>query len=248
MDLNLTNRNVAITGGSRGIGKAIAEAFAAEKANISICARNKKDINNTIAGLEKFGKRYSGHTVDINNRKDVEKWLNATASELGGIDILILNAGALNPLWEPSLNVDVWGTINTVKAALPYLQRSSAGAITYIGSKAASVGIPGAEAYCAVKAAMTSYMKSLSQYLTKEGIRINTVSPGDTYFEGGYWDRIKKEDPEEFTRAVNSNGFKRMAKPEEIADCVVFISSPRASYISGANLLVDGASLKHVSL
>ncbi len=248
MDLKLTGSHVAITGGSRGIGKAIAESFAAEGANVSICARNKKDIEKALSDLRKFGKKYTGHTVDIQNRKQIERWMRDAASESGSIDVLILNASALSPYWEAAVNVDLWGTIHTIQAALPYLRKSSIAAIVYIGSVGASVAVPGAAPYCSVKAAMANYMKSLSHTLAPEGIRVNIVSPGNTYFEGGYWDNAKKERPEEFRSIESGSDLKRMAKPEEIADCVVFISSPKASYVTGSNLLVDGGSTRHVVL
>ncbi len=248
MDLNLTNSNVAITGGSRGIGKAIAECFAAEGGNVSICARNKKDVEQTVSGLNKYGRKYTGYTVDIQNKQQVEKWIQNTAADMGGINILILNASALSTSWNDAVNVDLWGTVNTVEAALPYLRKSQSAAIIYIGSIAASVAVPGAAPYCSVKAAMANYMKSLSKALAPDKIRVNTVSPGNTYFEGGYWDNEKKARPEQFKHAEADTDLKRMATPEEIANCVVFLSSTRASYVVGANLLVDGGTTKHVAL
>lgn len=248
MDLQLKGKNVLITGGSRGIGNSIAHCFASEGANISICARNRNEIDVTLASLKKYGNKYTGYTADIQNRSEIEKWVKSSAMELNGIDIVILNAGALSASWDACIKTDLLGAINIVESVVPHLQKSSSAAITYISSKAASIGIPGAKAYCSIKAAIVNYMKSLSLELTPKGIRVNTVSPGDTYFKGGYWDKIKNENPGEYKRIESLNGFKRMARPEEIADCVVFISSPRASYISGANLLVDGASTPHVTL
>lgn len=248
MDLKLDNRNVIITGGTKGIGRAIAECFAAEGANVSVCARNNAGIETALTSFKKFGKKYTGQVADVKNKQHVEKWIKETASELGGIDILILNASAMSSSWEDSIQVDLSGALYTVQAALPYLRKSSAASITYISSKAASLGIPGVESYCAIKAAVVSYMKSLSLSLTQQGIRVNTVSPGDTYFEGGYWDKIKKQDPGEYKKVETAIGLGRFARPEEIADAVVFVSSPRASFISGANLLVDGGSVRHVVL
>ncbi len=249
MDLGLSNSNVAITGGSRGIGKAIAEAFAAEGANVSICARNKQDMEQTLSALRKYGKKYTGYTVDIQDKRQVEKWMSNTAADLGGINILILNASALSTAWDVAVNVDLWGTIHTVQAAIPYLRKAqSAAAIVYVGSIAASMPVPEAAPYCAIKAAMANYMKSLSHELAPDKIRVNTVSPGNTYFEGGYWGNEKKERPEQFKLAEAATDLKRMAKPEEIADGVVFISSTRASYVVGSNLLIDGGCTKHVML
>lgn len=248
MDLQLSKKNVMITGGSRGIGNAIAHCFAAEGANISICARNGNEIEMALSSLKKYGNTYKGHAADIQNKHEVEKWVKTSVIELGGIDIVILNASALSTSWDDCIRTDLLGAINTVEAVIPFLRKSTSAAITYISSKAASIGIPGAKAYSSIKAALVNYMKSLSLELTPEGIRVNTVSPGDTYFKGGYWDKIKNENPDEYKRNESARSFKRLARPEEIADCVAFISSPRASYVSGANLLVDGASMTHVVL
>ncbi len=248
MDLKLKGANVLITGGSRGIGKSTALAFASEGANVSICARNKNEIDKTLSELIKFGNKYSGHVADIKNKSEVERWVKIAALELGGIDIVILNASALSASWNDCVAVDLLGTIHTVETVLPYLRKSSCASITYISSKAASVGVPGAKSYASVKAALVNYMKSLSLEITREGIRVNTISPGDTYFKGGFWDNMKNADPQGYRNAVMGNGLGRLATPEEIADCVVFIASPRSSYISGANLLVDGASMQHVVL
>lgn len=248
MDLRLANSQVAITGGSRGIGKAIAVGFAEEGANVSFCARNKNDVEKTLSDLKKFGKKYSGYSVDIQNKRQVEKWMHEAASESGCIDILILNASALSTSWEAAIDVDLRGTIHTVEAALPYLRKSSSATIVYIGSVAASVAVPEAASYCSVKAALVNYMKSLSHALAPERIRVNTVSPGNTYFEGGYWYNEKKVRPEQFKNVEAGSALKRMARPEEIADCVMFISSSRASYVTGSNLLVDGGSTRHVVL
>ena len=248
MDLKLANRNVVITGGSRGIGKAIAVSFAAEGANVSISARNKNDIDKTLAELKKFPNRYIGHAIDIQNRKLTEKWLNATVAELGGIDILILNASALSTIWSTAINVDLMGTIQTMEIALPFLRKSREASVIFVSSVAASTGIPGVEPYGAMKAALVNYMKSLSQALNKENIRVNVVSPGNVYFENGHWDQLKQANPKEYNDLEAACGFKRMASPEEVADCIVFLSSSRASYVSGANLLIDGGGKNHVVL
>ncbi len=248
MDLALQGKNILITGGSRGIGKAIAFCFAEEGANISFCGRNQKDIKETVVELNRFGNKYMGYSADIRNKEEVAQWIAATTSELKGIDIVILNASALSGTWNNCIQTDLLGTLNTLDLVLPYLKSSSCAAITFISSKAASIGIPGAKPYGAVKAALVNYMKSLSLELGPFGIRVNTVSPGDTFFKRGYWETIKNNQPEEYKKAENSNSLKRLAKPEEIADCVAFVSSPRASFVSGANLHIDGSGIQHVIL
>ena len=132
-------------------------------------------------------------------------------------------------------------TRNACEAAIPLLQQSGTGSIVAISSISGSEDYGyGSSAYGTMKAALFFYMKSLARHVAERGIRANIVSPGTTYFDGGFWDRVKVNDPGGFARQVNENPMKRMARPEEIADVVVFLSSARASFVSGANIVVDG--------
>lgn len=135
--------------------------------------------------------------------------------------------------------------MDTTDAALPFLQRSPHGALTYIGSKAGALAAPHSSAYGAAKAAMAHYMKSLALRLLP-GVRVNTVSPGDTLSEGGLWDRVRAQDPGTYEKVLQRNPMQRLATPEEIARVVAFVSSPAASFVAGANWYVDGGSVNHV--
>ena len=143
--------------------------------------------------------------------------------------------------FRQAFEIDLMHTRNACEAAIPFLEASGAGSIVAISSISGSEDYGyGSSAYGTMKAALFFYMKSLARHAAGRGIRANIVSPGTTYFEDGFWDRVKRNDPEGFARNVNENPMKRMARPEEIADVVVFLSSARASFVSGANIVVDG--------
>lgn len=248
MDLGVDGKTAVVIGGTKGIGKAIAECFADEGANVAICGRNKPDLDFAVSALSGKNVTVRGGVVDIAQKATIDRWAAELKNKFASIDFIVINASALSADWEMAIDTDLKGTINSVAAFLPYLTQSKTASITYISSKAASFGLPNFEAYGAAKAAMTHYMKSLSLKLTPIGIRVNTVSPGDTLFEGGVWDKVRLSDPGLFEATKNGNGLKRFCTPKEIADAVVFLSSPRASYVSGSNLLIDGASIAQVKL
>ncbi len=242
MNLNLTNKHIVVTGGTVGIGKAVVRRFLEEGCKVSFCARNQEKIDSYLSDLIEFKGMVSGKSVDATNTEAIDSWFK----EMGSFDILIPNVSALSGDWEASLQVDINATVNTIELAIPYLKKSKIGAITYIGSKAASFATPGFEAYGACKAAAAHYVKSSAIKHINDGIRINTVSPGDTYDENGFWGNIKNAMPEVYEATVNSNPMGRLAKPEEIANVVAFISSPLASFVAGSNYYVDGASTNSI--
>lgn len=243
MDLQLQHRRAVVTGGSSGIGAAIVRAFAAEGCHVHFCGRSASNIARTEAECDHLPATVAGRPLDITDAQACAQWFD----DIGEFDILVPNVSALTGAWDGSLDVDVRATVAVTERALPILARSSAAAITYIGSKAASLAAPHSPAYGAVKAAMAHYMKSLAARHAPR-VRINTVSPGDTFVEGGFWDRVRQEDPAAYARALARNPLGRLASPEEIARVVVFLSSPQASFVSGANWYVDGGSVAHVQI
>jgi 3-oxoacyl-[acyl-carrier protein] reductase len=148
--------------------------------------------------------------------------------------------------WRKSFDVDVMGTVVGIEAALPLLEKSGAGAVVVIGSVAAAEVTGPTRPYNAVKAALVPYVKSLAQNLARKNIRVNTVSPGTIYFKGGIWHQREQQMPDFFKGVLARNPTGRMGTPEEVADAVVFLASARASYITGANLVVDGAITQRV--
>ena len=251
MDLGLEDKCAIVTGGTRGIGRRIVELLVAEGCHVAFCARDKSEVERTINEVGSDGPRLLGGTVDVTNDDQLRQWVSETASAFGGLDIVVANASALVggadvEAWRRGLEVDILGTVRTVEAALPFLEASDDASIVAISSTAAINTSGGVRAYSGVKAALISYMSGLSTNLGAKGIRANTVSPGAIYFEGGVWDVRKREAPEAYEAAIARCPMGRLGTPEEVANAVVFLASPAASYISGTNLIVDGAATTRI--
>jgi 3-oxoacyl-[acyl-carrier protein] reductase len=242
MDLRLNGLNVLVTGGTSGIGAAIVERFAQEGANVAFCSRSPEKVDRMLERLSRYPVEVTGKPLDVTDTDAFIAW----AQTLNGMDIFVPNVSALSSDWDASLATDLKATVRATEALVPKLRTSATPAITYIGSKAGSFGTPHFESYGAVKAAMTHYMKSLARRLAAEGVRVNTVSPGDIFVTDGFWDNMRRNRPEVYQETLNANPLGRLGTPEEIANVVVFLSSPAAGFVSGANLLADGASTLHV--
>lgn len=251
MDLGLKGKRAIVTGGSRGIGRRIVDLLVAEGCAVGFCARNKDEVDDAVSVLSKGIVTVIGGVVDVTDDAACRTWVSDTATALGGLDILIPNASALvggvdEEAWRKGLEVDVLGTVRAVEAAMPFLEDSDDASIVAISSTAAVNTSGGVRAYSGVKAALISYMSGLSTACGGKGIRANTVSPGAIYFEGGVWDVRKRNDPKAYDAAVARNPMKRLGTPEEVANGAVFLASPAASFISGTNLIVDGAATTRV--
>jgi 3-oxoacyl-[acyl-carrier protein] reductase len=251
MDLGLRGKNVLVTGGSKGIGLAVASLFAKEGANVAICARNADEVAKVVTSLAANGVKSWGRSVDVADPVALKGWVEDAAAELGGIDAIVCNVSALAvgnsaETWENSFRVDMMHTVNSVAAAMPHLEQSKSASIVIVSSVSGFEIDFAAGSYGAFKAALIHYAKGLSNQLIGKGIRVNAVSPGNTYFEGGIWHNIERGSPDLFKTAMSLNPTARMGTPEEVASGVVFIASPVASRISGTNLIIDGALTKAV--
>lgn len=249
MDLQLKGKTAVVTGASRGIGRAIAELFAEEGANVAICARHADQVQAAVKGLEAKGVRAFGQAVDIGDAPALKRFIEASANALGGIDVLVSNASALaqgngEDAWKAMFDIDMLGAIRGFEAARPFMEKAAEAngdAAFIITSSVSAAETDNPSSYGAIKAALIHYAKGVARENAPKKIRCNVVSPGTVFFEDGVWGQVKANMPGFFDQMIKRNPTGRMATPEEIAAATVFLASPRSAFTTGINMVVDGA-------
>jgi len=252
LNLELQDKVAIVTGSSRGLGLASARALAAEGCRVTICARGEAALESAAAELRTAspgGERVLTVAADVSTTEGITRVVNRTIETFGGLDILVNNVGLAagativdtsDETWQEAFDQTLFPAIRASRLAVPHMQRRGGGAIIMIAS------IYGRESggrmtYNAVKAAEISLAKSMAQQLAQHNIRVNSVAPGSILFPGGSWHRRQQQDPEGIAEFVRRElPFGRFGRPEEVGAVVAFLSSARASWISGASVPVDG--------
>ncbi len=250
MDLGLRGRKVIINGGARGLGLAALKQFVAEGCDVAFFGRDPAKVEAAKGALAGGGKVF-GEAFDMSlDHQAYRDWLARAAGEIGGCDIFIHNAsssgaGATGD-WQKTFELDMMGAVGGVETLTPELAKSDAACIILMSSTAAVETFVAPQAFNAIKAALITYGSQLAQSLAAQGIRVNTVSPGPIEYPGGNWEMIQGAMPAfyEGTKAQMPTG--RLGMPDEVAKPLVFLASPAASYITGANLIIDGGFTKRV--
>ena len=247
MDLGLKNKRVLITGGTKSIGRAIVDAFLAEGAVVGFCARDAKLVAEREKEWQGKQGRVSGAALDVTDDPALKKWIDSFAAQ-GGIDHFIANVSALgtddSPAgWRKSIEIDIVSTVESVRHVMPHLLKSGRGATcTIIGTVSLNEAGPGpVQPYRSVKAALVPFVKSLSIDMAPKGVRVNMVSPGSILEDGNTWGRQRDANSERYQKTLARNPMGRMGTPQEVAACVAFLAGTPASFVSGANFIVDGA-------
>lgn len=251
MDLGLKGKKVIIGGATRGLSKEAVKLFAGEGCDIGMFSRDGAGLAELASSLPGKGGKYVTREFVLEDRDDYKAMLSGVADELGGCDIFvhtISSSGASGAQdWEESFRIDILGAVDAVEALEPYLEKSSEGSIVMMSSTAAVETFLVPQAFNAIKAALITYASQLSQALASKGIRVNAVSPGPICYPGGNWDGIKALMPElvdgiELQIPLGN----RIGSLEDVAPGIVFLASPAARYVTGANLVIDGGYTKRV--
>jgi 3-oxoacyl-[acyl-carrier protein] reductase len=250
VDLGLIGKSAVVTGASRGIGAAIAFGLAAEGVRVAIVARGEDGVNETAARIQATGAEVLPIVADLTEVDAADRVIGTVEQEFGSLDILINNLGGGrsgddDDAWNYTLDINLGAAVRCCRAAIPGMKARGSGVITIVSSISGSMVGGQPASYNVAKAAEIMYARTLARDLAPFGIRANTVSPGSIMFEGGGWARRQQSHPEEIADFIDRDmPLGRFGKPEEIADVVVFLSSDRASLITGTDLHVDGCQLK----
>lgn len=251
MDFELQGKRAIVTGASRGIGLAVAQRFADEGGAVAICARDAEHLDAMAKALEGRGAaQVFSRAVDVRDLEALRGFARDAIAALGGLDVLVSNptggGGPDEAGWRLTFEVDVLAAVAAVEETRAALASSGGGSIVFLSTIAALETFSGPVPYGPLKASLIVYAKELARALAPEGIRVNTVAPGPVFVEGGAWDRIKQRRPDRYEEVLAMSPRGSFGTPEEIANVVAFLASSASSFVSGTNIVADGAFSKRV--
>ena len=254
MKLELQGKRAIVTGGSRGIGKAVISNFVEQGMQVATCARGIPALEAVLSDWNQQQELVYGDAVDVTDEKAYGDWFDNAVDTLGGLDVLVSNVSTRImskglQRWRETFEVDLMQHIRTTEMALEHLKKGQQPSIVYVASIASVMNsnMPSEVEYGAMKAALISYATQMATRLGEQGIRVNLVSPGPIHHEQGFWEMVKQKQPDLYARACGVSVFNRMGTPEEVANAITFLSSGAASNITAANLRVDGGAIKTVN-
>lgn len=251
MDLRLSGKRAIVPASTKGILRRVVDQLVDEGCDVAICSRSEDTVARTLRELSGGRGNVIGRACDVQDKEDYEAWIAEMAEEMGGVDIFIpgVSAGGgadSEKNWWKNFEVDVLSTVRGCEVVVPLMQEGDGGAITFITTTASVETFGGPQAYNAMKASLLVYSKQLSQEVGSDKIRVNCVSPGPIYIDGGVWAMLKDTMAKWYAKTERDHPQGRMGTPEEVSNCIVFVSSPAASWVSGTNLIVDGGFTKRV--
>jgi 3-oxoacyl-[acyl-carrier protein] reductase len=251
VDLGLAGLRAIVTGSTKGIGRAIAETLLAEGCAVAICAREADGVSAAVGELGASGTVW-GRSVDVADSDSLRGFVAEAIDRFGGLDIYVHNTSGKPAktldAWQHNMDVDLMALVHGVDAATEALAASGNGVLISIGTTASGEHFAsGSNSYSAFKAAVTNWTLGQAQVLGAKGIRCNVVSPGPIWVEGGDWNRVKEGRPEFFEATQKAHPMGSIGDVGDVANAVVFLASPVAKHINGANLTVDGGFMKRVN-
>ncbi len=259
MDLGLKNKRVLVTGGSRGIGRAIVRTLAAEGAHVALCARGQAGVDEAVAEVQAAGGSARGAAFDVRDAQALSTFVQGTAATWGGLDIVISNVSTRpdaqgEARWQQAFDADLLQHVRLADLTLPLLAAArddtrnggAGGSLVFVASIAAVMTqlLPEEVAYGAFKASLIHHAGALAERHGARGVRVNCVSPGPIDFIGGAWDHYRQTRPKLVEAVQRLSALGRLGAPQDVAQAVAFLASPAAGYITGANLRIDGGTVK----
>jgi NAD(P)-dependent dehydrogenase (short-subunit alcohol dehydrogenase family) len=254
MKLKMSGLKGIVTGGSRGIGKAVMDNFVAEDMKLATCARGEASLAKAAESWAHSAHPVFTKPLDVTKQDDYEAWFEEAVVHLGGLDVLVSNVSTLESApgedsWRQRFEIDLMQHVKLTELALPHLKKSKAPSIVFVASIASVMAkiSPTEVEYGAIKAALTSYAMKLANQVGEFNIRVNVVSPGPIVHPGGHWDIMKAKQQDYYNYVAALSVFNRLGTSQEVADPITFLSSPLASNITAVNLRIDGGTVKTVN-